>query len=193
MDGQSRVSTQARASLTREEVLRDVATNTPQDAERKRAALLVSSEVSESDMLGTLRAFARCVFSGTTPPTYALILVAESIGRYFDARGETTLDQAFNLAPVQKAGHPITARQRRAKLDRLCFQMWQLRKASERSGKRLSIEAAAGEIVNRYDLTESEDTLKSHYVKHRFQTKWDQAQRILSEALAKKSPHNGEK
>jgi hypothetical protein len=92
------IPTEAEANLVREEVLRDLATNTNEDKIRKTMANFHSCEAARSDILGTIRAFTRCVYSGTTPSARILAIVAERINLYLEGNGNRTLDQAFNLS-----------------------------------------------------------------------------------------------
>jgi hypothetical protein len=57
--------------------------------------------------------------------------------------------------------------------------MWGLRELAKRNGGRLSIEAAAAKVIERYDLKESEDTLKKFYIDNKIQSILDAIERII--------------
>jgi len=173
------IPTEANANLVREEVLRDLVTNTNEDKIRKTMAHFYSCEAGRSDILGTIRAFTQCVYSGTTPSAQILSIVAERFNLYLEGNGNRTLDQACNLAPKQRIGHPIIARNKNARLNQLCTEMWGLRELASRNGERLSIERAAAKVIERFDLKESEDTLKKFYIDNKIQDILDAAERII--------------
>ena len=55
--------------------------------------------------------------------------------------------------------------------------MWQIRKGAEIEGRTISIEAAAGQVLNRHDLKLGEDALKKSYIEA-------DAERLLDESMA---------
>ena len=80
---------------------------------RKRTSTLDAAAAREAekwkilfDKVLPLLAFSQYYFAGRELPEEATAYIANSIKRYFDAEGKLTLDEAFDLPSVQKAGNP---------------------------------------------------------------------------------------
>ena len=117
-----------------------------------------------------LQLFVSDVYEGITPPAEILIQLADRFGKYLWARGRISLDQAFGLSSKQKSGHPLApAPTKGISRDSLHWALFGLRQANPR----LSIEAAAGQIINARNLekTLGEGALAKSYSKTRFEDK----------------------
>lgn len=51
--------------------------------------------------------YRTAISSGVMPDINTLIYVANCFAKYLETKGDLTLDQAFGLAPKQRAGHPL--------------------------------------------------------------------------------------
>lgn len=69
----------------------------------KRAAL---RDAVDMYRLALLQSYAEPTLAGSSPPAEAAQFIARRILRYLNTRGRLTLDQAFGLRSVQRAGNP---------------------------------------------------------------------------------------
>ena len=147
----------------------------------------LAENVKTDDAIDVIRQFTLLVKAGITPPPNILVAVALSFGKYISASGELSLDVAFNLKPKQRVGHPLTHRKEKEERGRICYLMWCLRHSAKLNGETLSIEDAAGKVINQLDQTElSEDVLKKDYIKIRADEIFDGVIKILEEIEAEK-------
>lgn len=118
-----------------------------------------------NDAIGVIRQFVALVDTGITPPPHILAAVSSRFRGYKEANGGLSLDEAFGLSRKQRIGHPLKHRAEVEKRGKIIHLMWILRQEKMLSGNDISIEDAAGEIINLYGLDLSEDTLKKAYIK----------------------------
>lgn len=74
-----------------------------------------------------------------------------------------SLDEAFDLKPKQKTGHPLKDRLRKESNGRLFYMMWCTRTQNRKDGLVLSIEDAAGAVIDALNLEIDSETLKKYY------------------------------
>lgn len=173
-----RVPEDSFAMLTREATVRELV---PEFSENKRkiAIYVLLAEHSGTDMLQAVTSFSRCVFAGVTPPPSLLAKVAEAFNGYLKARGQLTLDRAFDLQTKQKVGNPFKHRAAQARRGQILHDMWALRKEREAKGEPLSILKAASEVINRLSLSDEEDALTRDYSRLKIQEIFDRAEEAL--------------
>lgn len=128
-----------------------------------KAQSLISSHVTLDDSIDAIRHYVVCVTKGITPAAAILAHIGVSLRRYLDAEGALSLDQAFGLENRQRVGHPLPRRIESDRRSQAAYAMWQLRDEAAAKGESLSIEAAAGQVINALGLTLSEETLRKHY------------------------------
>ena len=113
--------------------------------------------------LEVIKSFQNCVYAGVTPPANVLINIAENIAHYFESNGNISLDRAFNLHSKPKVGHPLNHQKTKNYRGAVLHLMYQKRKLAETEGKNISIETAASEVINEFNLADSEDALCRAY------------------------------
>jgi len=149
--------------------------------------LAFAENANPSDAIDIIRQFFLCVNKGVTPPAHILAVVANGFEKYLSAAEAITLDSALNLKPKQRVGHPLTHRKEREERGRICYQMWCLRHDAKLKGETLSIENAAGQVINQLGSTTlTEDMLKKDYINIKADEIFNQAIKILEEIEAEK-------
>ncbi len=127
--------------------------------------LAFAENANPNDAIDIIRQFFLCVNKGITPPAHILAVVASGFEKYISAPEAMSLDSALNLKPKQRVGHPLTHRKEKEYRGRICYQMWCLRYDAELKGETLSIEKAAGKVINQLGSTTlTEDILKKDYI-----------------------------
>lgn len=116
----------------------------------------------ENAALDLMKVFRDSIFLGVTPPAVILIYLAQFFDRYLKDSGTLSLDEAFKLKGRNKIGHPLKIRQQEQHEAAIFFGITILRKL-----KSLSIEAAAGEIIDSWGIEAHETVLKKKYIKFR--------------------------
>ena len=129
---------------------------------------------SDPGPIPLLQEFRDDICEGKLPSAHVLILVAERFGKYLDAGGDLTLDEAFDLKSKQKSGPPLV--RDRKNTERLEILLWiYLRRLDARSnGKGLSIDNAASEAVNHFNLDahfNPEGKIDNQTLAHEYSTK----------------------
>ena len=139
------------------------------------------------DALDQLEAFRALIYEGLIPPPSILIPIAEALDDHFKANGALSLDAAFELKPKQKLGHPISAKENKTERGRIHNDMWLIRKSEQLVGRTVSIEEAAGRVINNRNLAISEDALKKSYINSDVDRVLDRAADALAESVDRRS------
>jgi hypothetical protein len=134
------------------------------DSNERKLQLLLAERTNPDDLIDVIRQFVALVDKGITPPAIILAAAAKGFREYIHAAGNKTLDVAFNLKSKQGVGHPLVHRAFREKRARIVYLMWSMRHAATLEGGLLSIEDAAGEVINKLGLDLDEDALKKSYI-----------------------------
>ena len=118
--------------------------------------------------------FISAVNRGEAPPTDVLAAIAEGLTLYItnplpvidDHRSDQklkSLDECFGLKPKQGVGHPVKHTVNKCVRAFHLKAMCELREASMAEGRRISIEDAAGIVINSHNLNINEDILVKEY------------------------------
>ena len=105
---------------------------------------------TKPDPLDPLVNFRTSVANGVFPGAKALIYVANCFAMYLESKGEMTLDQAFDLAPKQRSGHPLRRVSKQEKDDEFLSSMAEYRALNPQA----TIEGAASAL---YPASENHD------------------------------------
>lgn len=144
-----------------------------------------AENVNANDSIDVIRQFTLLVEKGITPPASILNALAIYFRHYLEAEPLISLDVAFNLKPKQSVGHPLDYRSATEERGRVIYFMWCLRHQAKLNNKKLSIENAAGEAINNFSLTVSENVLEKNYKDMKADDIFDKAFIVLSEVLKK--------
>ncbi len=121
-----------------------------------------------------MRYFRDSVCSGATPSAAVLIHVAECFDKYLnDDSGMLSLDEAFKLSHRPRLGNPIKQEQWLQNKMTILLAMWLQRKINELKGNKLSIENAAGIIIDKWNLDEDAESLKKAYIKSKIDKEYE--------------------
>jgi hypothetical protein len=113
-----------------------------------------------------MRYFRDSVFSGVTPSVEILASIAEFFDKYLnDDSGMLTLDESFKLRHKARIGNPIKQKKWLQNKATILMAMWLQRKLATLRGQKLSIENAAGKIIEEWDLEADAEALKKEYTK----------------------------
>lgn len=121
---------------------------------------LILDEPPGNSTVDCIKLFRDCVFLGITPPAMAFVHVAECFDRYIKDADTLSLDEAFRFKGKPKIGGPLKVRQHTQKKSAIYFAIDLLRRF-----KKLSIEEATSEIINRWDLDYNDEALKKDFIK----------------------------
>lgn len=138
--------------------------------------------------LEIIESFVSPIMNGHIPSTDNLVFVADGFLKYLGAAGAISLDEAFGLNPRQSSGNPSRRRVKDNKRAFLHLAMWKLRAAAQADGQPISIESAAGEVINRFDSFAREfgqDGLAKSYSKMRVQERFDARERDSRDLVEK--------
>lgn len=122
-----------------------------------------AENVKTDDNIDLIRQFQLMTFLGLTPKTNLLVGVATCFKKYIDSEGKMSLDEAFGLKPKRKTGHPLKDRLKKESNGRLFYMMWCTRAQTRKDGHVLSIEDAAGAVIDALNLKIDSETLKKYY------------------------------
>lgn len=135
------------------------------------------------DSIDVIRQFTLLVEKGITPPASILNTLAIRFRKYLKTGPFVSLDAAFNLKRKQSVGHPLDHRLAIEKRGVVIYFMWDLRHQAILNGKKLSIESAAGEAINKYGLNVSESVLEKNYVDLKADEVFGKAFEVLTHVL----------
>lgn len=144
-----------------------------------------AENASANDSIDVIRQFTLLVEKGITPPASILNTLAIHFRDYLEAKPFVSLDAAFSLKRKQSIGHPLDHRLAIEKRGRVIYFMWCLRHQAKLNNKKLSIERAAAEAINKYSLDISESVLEKNYVDMKADDIFEKAFEVLNEVLKK--------
>jgi hypothetical protein len=124
--------------------------------------LLIGENVNPIDSIDVMRQFVSLVDKGITPNALILAAVAKGFRDYL-SDGANTLDFSFNLKTKQRVGHPLKHRAERELKGRIAYLIWSMREDAKSRGDSISVETAAGVLINELDLPFTEETLTREY------------------------------
>ena len=142
--------------------------------------LAFAENVNTDDSIDIIRQFTLLVEKGITPPAVILSAIASSFRVYMQQDPFDSLDYAFNLKRKQSVGHPLKHRSSKEKRGRIVYLIWCLRHKAKLENKILSIENAAGELINQMNLDLTEDALKKDYITMNADEVFDKALKALA-------------
>ena len=148
--------------LRREETILDAWRIQYRKDDPRKIQLAFAENIAGDDQIDLVRQFARLVEKGLTPNAHMLARVAKGFRTYLNGEGTKTLDQSFELKPKQGSGHPLSRRLEKEKESHVYWAMWWLQKRSELSGKRMSVESAAMQVINRGVRFTEEKLIKNY-------------------------------
>lgn len=151
------------------------------DGDNELVQLLFAEQQDAGDCIGVIRQFVALIDLGITPPPNILVPVAAGFRAYLNAAGKMSLDESFRLKPKQRVGHPLMHRTEKEKKAQAAYVMWCLRREATLRGDRLSIEDAASEAINRFDLPYQEDVLKKNYIELNAEEVFSQAAEAIDD------------
>jgi hypothetical protein len=155
--------------------------------DQQKLQLMLAEGTPSNDTIGVIRQFSLLVDNGITPPAHILVAVAKGFREYLKSESLASLDVAFHLKPKQRVGHPLKHRKERETRARILYQIWCLRREAKSNGEKLSIENAAGKIINLLERTDlTEDGLKKDYIAMDIDSIFDEAMDVLDEIPAEK-------
>lgn len=151
------------------------------DGDDELVQLLFAEQQDAADCIGVFRQLVILIDKGITPPPNILVSVAAGIREYLNAAGKVSLDESFRLKPKQRVGHPLTHRAEKERKAQIAYVMWCLRREAMLRGDRLSIEDAASEAINRFNLPYQEDVLKKNYIELNAEEVFSQAAEVIDD------------
>lgn len=111
-----------------------------------------------------MRDFRDCVYSGITPSAAILTSIAEFFDRYLsDESGLLSLDESFKLTHKARIGSPLKQERWLQNKMLVLLAMWLHIKLAKLKGTRLSIENAAGKVIEEWELEADAEALKKSY------------------------------
>ncbi len=134
------------------------------DSEERKIQILISSHYPLADSIDAIRTYVACVSKGITPPAATLSSIGASLQRYLESAGRISLDDAFRLRRKQRSGHRLTQKLEYERRSEFAYAMWHLREKAKSQNKPISIETAAGQVIEYLGLQLTEETLKKHYI-----------------------------
>lgn len=125
----------------------------------------VKAKVTSNIAIHYMRYFRDSVFSGVTPSTAVLTPIAEFFDRYLsDNSGLLTLDESFQLTHKARVGNPLKQEKWLQNKMLILLAMWLQRKLASLKGQKLSIENAAGKVIEEWGLEADAEALKKAYI-----------------------------
>ena len=125
----------------------------------------VSAKTTDNITIHYMRYFRDCVYAGITPSAAILTSIAESFDRYLsDDSGLLTLDEGFKLIHKARLGNPLKQERWLQNKVIVLLAMWLQRKLATLRGQKLSIENAAGRIIEEWNLEVDAEALKKSYI-----------------------------
>ncbi len=173
------ISREAVRSLELEETWLD---KRPKDAREISRFMHVEMAKLVDSSLDAIQSFTQLIKNGITPPSNVLLILAERFADYLE-RETISLDEAFCLKKKQRVGHPIKHQKAQQKRKHLLYAIWCLRKQNQNKGVALSIEDAAGEIINRLGADVEQEMLKTEYIRAKTQDILDGAYNALPDEV----------
>lgn len=173
------ISQEAMQSLELEETWLD---KRPKDASEISRFMHVEMAKLADGNLEAIQSFVQLIKMGITPPSNVLLILAEGFADYLE-RETISLDEAFDLKKKQRVGHPIKHQRAQHERRHLLYAMWCLRKQNQNKGVALSIEDAAGEIINRLGADVEQEMLKTEYIRAKTQDILDGAYNALPDEV----------
>jgi hypothetical protein len=151
--------------------------------------LAFADNANPEDAIDVIRQYTLLVEKGVTPPPHILIAIAKAFGKYIRQKPRESLDVVFNLKRKQRVGHPLDHRATREERGRFAYLMWSMRQEARQNGDTISIEEAAGEIINRLNLESrgiSDDSLKKDYIALKADEVFGRAMEVILELATEK-------
>lgn len=174
---------EAKSLLTQQQTILDVHRFNHARSDEQMWARIREMTASDSEPISFVTAFRDCVYAGLTPNANVLAMVAKSFDRYLRANGNLSLDAAFSLKSIQRVGHPITKARRDARNAQVNWMVFKKRREAEARGAPISIERAAGEVINELNLSDTEEAIAKRYGDSKFEQKAEAVEKVLSESL----------
>ena len=148
----------------------------------KGVQLLFGENVKHEDSIDVIRQFVALIDQGITPNAIVLAAVSNSFKKYISTENKT-LDDCFNLKKKQSVGHPLKHRKEKEQRGRILFLIWCIRDDAKNRGETISIESAAGQVINELNLDDNEGALAKEYSAKKIDQIFDNAKQAILETM----------